>query len=286
MQGFDDNFLMRLQKAAHTLHRTRNQRIRTAVSEPGGEYFLINISEAGRPVHNESAIQLGALGGLFALRPHAFARVAAVLLEPIPATLGMPVPQDGYLQGVQDICLQRGAKLILDEVQTGLGRTGRFWCYQHDGLSPDVVVTGKGLSGGIYPIAATLMTAELHRFFHDHPFVHISTFGGAELGCRAALAVLDIVEEPGFLDGVNALADRFAAALSDLPCTLRRRGLMMGLKFPMVGGGMLMMKRAYDEGLFCVYANNDTSVLQFLPPLILSDDEADEIVRRVRRMFE
>ena len=211
---------------------------------------------------------------------------AAVLLEPIPATLGMPIPRDGYLQGVQDICRQRGAKLILDEVQTGLGRTGRFWCYQHDGLGPDVVVTGKGLSGSIYPIAATLMTAELHAFFDDHPFVHISTFGGAELGCRAALTVLDIVEEPGFLDRVNALADRFASGLRGLPCELRQRGLMMGLQFPMVGGGMLMTKRAYDEGLFCVYANNDTSVLQFLPPLILTDNEAEEIIRRVRRMFE
>lgn len=210
---------------------------------------------------------------------------AAVLLEPIPATLGMPIPREGYLRGVQDLCRQRGAKLILDEVQTGLGRTGRIWCYQHDDLTPDLLVTGKGLSGAIYPIAATLMTAELHRLFDDHPFVHISTFGGAELGCLAGLAVLDIIEEPGFLARVERLSERFARGLAGLPIVLRRRGLMMGIKLPLPGGGLIATKAVYDNGLFCVYANNDTSVLQFLPPLTLSDDEADEIIARVQRTF-
>ena len=210
---------------------------------------------------------------------------AAVILEPIPATLGMPIPPDDYLPGVQALCHGRGAKLILDEVQTGLGRTGRIWCYQHQGLAPDVVVTGKGLSGGIYPISATLMTAELHHFFDDHPFIHISTYGGAELGCVAAQTVLDIIEEPGFLDRVEALSDRFAKGMADGPFEIRCQGLMMGLKFPMEGAGMMAMKIAYDQGLFCLYANNDTSVLQFLPPLILTDDEADEIIRRVRAAF-
>ena len=86
--------------------------------------------------------------------------------------------------------------MVLDEIQTGLGRTGTMWCHTQEDVEPDIVVTGKGLSGGIYPITATLMTAELHSFFDDHPFVHVSTFGGAELGCVAALTVLDIVEEP------------------------------------------------------------------------------------------
>lgn len=210
---------------------------------------------------------------------------AAVLLEPVPATLGMPIARDGYLASVQRLCRERGAVLILDEVQTGLGRTGRMWCYQHDGLEPDVVVTGKGLSGGVYPITATLMTRELHALFDDQPFVHISTFGGAEPGCAAALAVLDVVEEPGFLERVAQQATRFADGLRGLPFTLRQRGLMMGLGFAMPRGGMFACKLLLDRGVFCVWANNDDSVAQFLPPLVLSDDQVEELIATVRGAF-
>lgn len=210
---------------------------------------------------------------------------AAVILEPIPATLGMPIPSPGYLAGVQQACRRAGALLIVDEVQTGLGRTGKVWCYQHDDLEPDILVTGKGLSGGIYPITATLMTAEVHAFFEDHPFVHISTFGGAELGCVAALEVLDILKEPGFLEHVSALARRFEEGLAGQPFTLRQRGLMMGMAFPAEGGGMMAAKLLYDAGIFALFANNDPSVLQLLPPLIASFEEADAIIAAVRGLF-
>lgn len=210
---------------------------------------------------------------------------AAVLLEPIPATLGMPTPGQAYLEGVQALCRERGARLILDEVQTGLGRTGRVWCYQHFGIEPDVLVTGKGLSGGVYPMSATLMTREVHAFFDDLPFVHLSTFGGSEIGCAAATAVLDVIEKPGFLERVGALADRFAKAFADLPFTVRQRGLMMGFKFEAEGAGIMATRQLLEAGIFAVYANNDTSVLQFLPPLVLTDEEADEIIGIVRGVF-
>ncbi len=207
---------------------------------------------------------------------------AAVILEPIPATLGMPIPDPAYLPAVGALCRERGACFILDEVQTGLGRTGTMWCHQQDGIAPDMVTTGKGLSGGVYPITATLMTAEVHAFFDDHPFVHISTFGGAELGCVAALAVLDIVGAPGFLDRVRDIGDRFEAGFAGMPFELRRRGMFMGLKFPTAGGGMDAARRAIDAGVFAVFANNDTSVLQFLPPLVITDDEVDDLIALVR----
>jgi acetylornithine/succinyldiaminopimelate/putrescine aminotransferase len=210
---------------------------------------------------------------------------AAVILEPIPATLGMPIPDPGYLPTVQQMCRERGAKLILDEVQTGLGRTGRMWAYEHWALEPDVVVTGKGLSGGIYPISATLMTREIHSLFDTEPFIHISTFGGAEPGVAAALAVLDLVEAPGFLDQVVGLEERFVAGLSGMPFTVRHLGLMMALAFPAPDAGMFAAKLLFDAGLFTVYANNETSVLQFLPPLVTSEDEADEIIGIIRSVF-
>ena len=210
---------------------------------------------------------------------------AAVILEPIPATLGMPIPFPGYLEGVQRLCYERGAMLIMDEVQTGLGRTGHTWAYENWGLEPDVVVTGKGLSGGIYPISATLMTRELHAVFDDHPFSHISTFGGAEPGCAAGLTVLEIVQNPGFLTHVNDLGARFGIGLAGMPFTVRRLGMMMGLAFEAPDAGMLAAKLLFDAGIFAVHANNDTSVLQFLPPLTTTDAEADEIISVVRSAF-
>ena len=206
---------------------------------------------------------------------------AAVILEPIPATLGMPLPPEGYLEAVEEICRRQGAKFIVDEVQTGLGRTGRIWCHEHHGIEPDMLVTGKGLSGGIYPITATLMTAELHAFFDDHPFIHISTFGGSEVGCVAALTVLDIIESEPFLERVEEAAARFRSAFSQAPFELRQRGLMMGLNFGKADAGLMAAKLLFDAGVFAVYANNDTSVLQFLPPLTIEDDEIDAIVEIV-----
>ncbi len=220
-----------------------------------------------------------------AMRAAVSVDTAAVILEPMPATLGMPIPSADYLVGVQQTCRSAGSVLILDEVQTGLGRTGRVWAYQHWDLEPDVIVTGKGLSGGIYPITATLMTRELHSLFDEQPFIHVSTFGGAEPGCAAGLAVLDVIEAPGFLERVADLGGRFESEFSDLPFEVRRKGLMMGLGFGVAGAGMLAAKTLFDLGIFSVYANNDTSVLQFLPPLITSDDEASEIIQIVRKAF-
>ena len=210
---------------------------------------------------------------------------AAVIVEPIPATLGMPIASPDYLASSERICRNRGALFIVDEVQTGLGRTGLIWSYQHWDLHPDLLVTGKGLSGGVYPITATLMTRELHTVFDEHPFVHLSTFGGAEPGCAAALCVLDIIEEPGFLDHVMTNGDRLAKGMDGMPFNVRHVGMMMGLSFPAPDAGMVAAKLLFDAGIFAVYAAHDTSVLQFLPPLITTEDEADEIVAVVRSVF-
>lgn len=217
-------------------------------------------------------------GDLDALAAVVGDETAAVILEPIPATLGMPLPPPGYLREVSARCRDAGCVLILDEVQTGLGRTGTTWFHTQEDVEPDMVVTGKGLSGGIMPITATLMTAELHAFFDDHPFVHISTFGGAELSCVAALEVLDIVEEPGFLDRVTQVGERIEAGLAPLGVEVRRRGMFMGLRFDDPSGGMTATQQVIRAGVFAIFANNDPSVLQFLPPLTITDDEVDWLI--------
>ena len=171
-----------------------------------------------------------------------------------------------------------GALLILDEVQTGLGRTGTFWGYQHEGVTPDMVTTGKGLSGGMYPLTATLMTADLHGFFDEHPFIHISTFGGAELGCVAAEAMLDVTLAPGFLARVTALGERFRRGLAGLPVKLRQRGLFMGLDLGTPGAAPPATRKLLEHGIFALWANHDTAVVQLLPALTITDAEADAII--------
>jgi putrescine aminotransferase len=213
---------------------------------------------------------------------------AAVILETIPATLGMPMPPPGYLARVRELCEQHGALLILDEIQAGLGRTGRLWAFQHYDCRPDILVIGKGLSGGLYPMAATCLRADLEAVFHDDPFIHISTFGGAEVACPVALHVLNLSSDPAFLQHVRELAAQFAEGFVELRARhpqllvgLRQLGLMMGIEMVDPICGPLFSKAAYDHGILSVYAYNDTRVAQFLPPLIIDQALAAELLERV-----
>ncbi len=216
-----------------------------------------------------------------AMRAEIDSETAAVILETIPATLGFPPPAPGYLREVAGAARAAGALVILDEVQTGLGRTGTNWYFEQQGLEPDMLVTGKGLGGGIYPVSAVLLREELESFFDDNPFAYVSTFGGAEIGCVAASAVMELISEPGFLDRVDVLGARFEAGFAGMPFELRRFGLTMGLKFDEEQGGVLACKRLIDGGVFAVFAEHDHSVTQFKPPLIVGESDVDEIVAAV-----
>jgi len=213
---------------------------------------------------------------------------AAVIFETVPATYGTPVPAPNFYSYVRRLCDENGALMIIDEVQTGLGRTGRFWGIEHYDTVPDILVVGKGLSGGIYPMAATCFGAGLDSFFKDKPFVHISTFGGAEVGCPVAMRVLEISSRPEFLDGVNRLAGIFKAGFERLQpkhpeilVGLRQLGLMMGIEMVNETCGPVLSKTLYDNGILSVYANNNTAVSQLLPPLIIEPELAREILERV-----
>jgi len=215
-------------------------------------------------------------------------KTAAVIFETIPATLGMPVPHPDYYRQVQEICRRRGALLIIDEVQTGLGRTGKLWGIEHYDAVPDVIVIGKGLSGGIYPMSATCFRREYMEFFRQNPFIHVSTYGGAEVGCPVAAAVLDESSRPEFLTHVNDLAgvfkDGFAELLKKHPrilVGLRQLGLMMGIEMVNDDCGPLMTKACYERGLLAFYANNDKRVCQLLPPLIIDKPVAAEIIEGI-----
>lgn len=213
--------------------------------------------------------------------------VAAVILETIPATFGFPMPGDGYLPGVRALCDRYGALYIADEVQTGLGRTGSLWGVDHFGVTPDILVTGKGLSGGVYPIAATVLSPRAGAWLTEDGWGHVSTFGGAELGCRVAMTVLEITTQPDTVKNAQDVARRIGDGLREIQSRyrdwfveIRQCGLVMGLKFAHSEGALSMAKALYDSGLWAMFAAYDHSVLQFKPGLLLDASTCDEILDR------
>jgi acetylornithine/succinyldiaminopimelate/putrescine aminotransferase len=230
---------------------------------------------------------------LMALKAALKEDVAAVILETIPATLGMLMPEKDYLKGVKGLCKDNKSLLILDEVQAGLGRTGKLWAFEHFNVIPDMVVLAKGLSGGIYPMSATVIDTKLMTVFKEDPFIHISTSGGAELGCLVTIKVLEITSDAAFLENVNCLAEKFKTALENLQHKhnpffkgIRQKGLMIGLELKDELAGPALTKAAYDNDLLLIYANNDTSVVQFLPPLVVTEADVDFVEKQLDKAFK
>ena len=209
---------------------------------------------------------------------------AGVIMETIPATAGILIPPSDYYPRVRQICDSVGAVMILDEVQAGLGRTGRMWAIEEWGVVPDILVSGKGLSGGVYPMSATCHRPHLDAFFRDNPFIHLASFGGAELGCVAALAMLEQVTEPGFMEHVVAMGQRFAAGLAELSqsydvvAEVRQRGLMIGLELAEPRMGLVMTSLLARNGVLAVFADFRPATIQLMPPLIIQEGEVDFVL--------
>jgi len=212
--------------------------------------------------------------------------VAAVILETIPATYGFPVPSDDYLPGVARLCRESGALYIADEVQTGLGRTGCLWGVEAWGVEPDILITGKGLSGGLYPIAAAVLRKDVGRWLTDNGWGHVTTFGGAEPGCVVGSLVMDMCRSPQALANAAEISDYLNAGLSDIRSRhgflkdIRRKGLVMGLAFDAPTGGVQMMSALYQQGIWAIFAGYDQSVLQFKPGLFVDHAYCDEALTR------
>jgi acetylornithine/succinyldiaminopimelate/putrescine aminotransferase len=210
--------------------------------------------------------------------------VAAVMMETLPATSGFPLPSPGYLSGVKTLCEETGALYVADEVQTGLGRTGAMWAVEGYGVEPDILVTGKGLSGGVYPMAAAILSTRVSGWLEENGWGHVSTFGGSEIGCHVSLKVLEILERPGVIENAKLMSEVLGAGLDAIrerhPFLLevRRNGLVMGLRFAHEAGGMMMTAAGYEVGLWAFFAGFERSVLQFKPGILLRREEADELL--------
>jgi acetylornithine/succinyldiaminopimelate/putrescine aminotransferase/Ser/Thr protein kinase RdoA (MazF antagonist) len=215
--------------------------------------------------------------------------VAAVLLETIPATSGFPIPDDDYLPGVQALCREAGALYIADEVQTGLGRTGMLWGVDNWGVKPDILVTGKGLSGGLYPVSATILSERAGAWLRDNGWGHVSTFGGSDVGCIVARRALEMCADENVLSNVRAQAACLVAGLDALAERfpfleeVRHKGLVMGLRFADRNTGLGMMRAFYENGIWAIVAGYDESVVQFKPGLLIDRAYGDEVLRRVER---
>ena len=215
-----------------------------------------------------------------AIKAAATPNTVAVMVEPIQGEGGVRVPAPSYLQNLRKLCDERGWLLMLDEIQTGNGRTGKYFAYQHFGILPDVVTTAKGLGNGV-PVGACLARGQAAAIFQ--PGNHGSTFGGNPLACNTALAVVRTITEEQLPIRAAYLGDRmlqnFRTALADVPgvVDIRGCGLMMGIQLDQ--DCPKLVELAKEAGLLINVTAGNT--IRLLPPLIISDEQADEIVRIV-----
>lgn len=213
--------------------------------------------------------------------------VAGFLAEPLPATFGFPLPDAGYFPAARALCDEYGTLLIADEVQTGLGRSGSMWAIEALGAQPDILVTGKGLAGGLYPIGCVVLTREAGGWLKDNGWGYVSTFGGAEIGCHIASRVLDITTSEAtkerareaascLRNGLDSLQDRYSY-LADI----RQMGVIFGLGFADETGGMRMARSLYKHGLWAMFAGFDRRYLQFKAGLLIDRAFCDEALSKL-----
>jgi len=212
---------------------------------------------------------------------------AALIMETIPATYGFPMPKPGYLNACKALCEKYGAMYIADEVQTGLMRTGRMWGWQAYGIQPDMMVTAKGLTGGLYPISACLVNEKAGGWLNEDGAAHISTSGGAELGCVVAHKVIEMLLRPEVVANVEFVSEFMAQGMKemmqrhgDIFTGLRQKGVILGLEFNHPEGAVFVSRALYEHGIWAIFSSLDKRVLQWKPGVLLTADMCQEILDR------
>ncbi len=210
---------------------------------------------------------------------------AAVIVEPIQGEGGIIVPPDEYLPYLRQLCDRHGALLICDEVQTGLGRTGKMFACDHYGITPDIITTAKALGGGVMPIGAFTARPQIFAEYITSPFLHTSTFGGNPLACAAAVETIKVIHEENlvekaavkgqyFIERLTAVADQFPGVIREV----RGKGLMIGVELTKEGIGGLLMSELINKGVLVAYTLNNPKVIRIEPPLIISEEAIDQVM--------
>jgi len=210
---------------------------------------------------------------------------AAVIVEPIQGEGGINIPPASYLQDLRQITGEMGVLLIFDEVQTGMGRTGRLWAADWEGVAPDLLTSAKALGGGVMPIGATVGREELFEPFKENPLIHSSTFGGNPLAAAAALAAIEVTlaedlparaEEMGsyLLQSLSGLKNQYPDFIADV----RGKGLMVGIEFTDADIGAIVISELATRGVLTAFGLNNPKVVRLEPPLIVERVHIDEAV--------
>ncbi len=261
-----------------TMRRSFHGRTLAAMSATGQE----NIHRGFEPI--VPGFHYVPFNDLAAAKEAVTARTCAVLVEPVQGEGGVHPADAAYLPALRELCDQQGALLIFDEVQCGMGRTGKLFAYEHYRTAPDIMTLAKSLAGGV-PIGAMLATDAVAKSFS--PGTHASTFGGNPLACAAGTAVMETLLADGFLEGVQARSRHFEARLRELKARhpsireLRIRGLMVGLELNVDGAPLVTQCLERGFLINCTMGN----VLRFLPPLIVTDAEIDRLVNTLDELL-
>ena len=210
----------------------------------------------------------------------------AFLVEPIQGEAGVILPPPGYFARVRDICTQNNVVLILDEIQTGLGRTGRLLAEEHEGIEADLTLVGKALSGGFYPVSAVLSNSEVLGVLK--PGEHGSTFGGNPLACAVARMALKVLVEEDMIGNAERMGARLQGGLHGMGGgairAVRGRGLMVAVELhPEAGGARRWCEALKDQGILC--KETHTHTIRFAPPLVITADQVDWALERIAGVF-
>jgi ornithine--oxo-acid transaminase len=225
-------------------------------------------------------------GDVEAARAAITPRTCAVLVEPIQGEGGVIIPPKGYLKGLREICDRNRVLLVLDEIQSGLGRTGKLFAFEHEGIRPDGVTIGKALSGGFYPVSVFLAQAEVMDVFT--PGIHGSTFGGNPLACAVGIAALDVLIEEKLIERAAELGPHLDARLrairSPLVKETRCLGLWAGVELvPEAGGARKYCYALKDRGLLC--KDTHVNTIRLAPPLVITREQLDWAVDQIEAVL-
>ena len=228
-------------------------------------------------------------GDIAAMEAAVTEETAAVILEPIQGEGGIIVPPAGYLCQVKELCEAKGALFIADEVQTGIGRTGKWFGVDHDDVKPDLMACAKALGGGVMPIGAIIGTPKAWQGLVEAPFLHTSTFGGNQLACAAGLAAINAIKEENLLErGAEAGAylkaglEKIAAEFPSVIKEVRGRGMMIGIELTKEGAGGMLMSLMIDKSIIVAYTLNNPKVIRMEPPLIMPKEVVDYVLEQFR----
>lgn len=225
-------------------------------------------------------------GDLNAVRKAVHRNTVAILVEPIQGEAGVVIPPEGFIRGLREISTAENVLLVADEIQTGLGRTGRLFACDHEDVVPDIYIIGKALGGGFYPVSAVVSSKEILGVFR--PGDHGSTFGGNPLGCAVAREAMRVLIEEKLAERAEELGSYFMAELRRIDSShvkeVRGKGLLIGVELkPESGPARPFCERLMEEGMLCKETHQ--SVIRFAPPLVIQKADIDWALERVRNVL-